>query len=116
MVRKRRMCCVLGSLVILLTLGGALTVCSAKDAVLGLDSNTYYDIYIGGAVDGGTVIKSVQIVGIRQYEGLAFLVVRPDSFSISQSEGLVLLENVKAILPTLKFTTSYGVDRINYRK
>ncbi|HPB68946.1 MAG TPA: hypothetical protein PLT76_09040 [Candidatus Omnitrophota bacterium] len=108
--------CVLGSLVVLYAWGTFLPVCSGGDLVLGLASNTYYDIYLGGASDSGTVIKSVQIVDIRQYEGLIFLVVRPDSFSLGQSEGLILLENVKAILPTLKFKTSSIKDGIHYRK
>jgi len=108
--------CVLGSLVVLYAWGTFLPVCSGGDLVLVLASNTYYDIYLGGASDSGTVIKSVQIVDIRQYEGLIFLVVRPDSFSLGQSEGLILLENVKAILPTLKFKTSSIKDGIHYRK
>ncbi|MFA5259769.1 MAG: hypothetical protein WC450_00915 [Candidatus Omnitrophota bacterium] len=107
---------VLGCIVVLWSFWGGSPDCSAKEVVLGLDSNTYYDIYLGGTADSATILKSVQIVDVRQYEGLTFLVVRPDSLSISQSEGLVLLENISAILPTLKFSTSSVQGRINYHK
>ena len=107
---------ILGIMLVSWGWGRVVPVCSAKEIILGLDSNTYYDIYLGGTGDSNSLIKSVQIVEVRQYEGLTFLVVRPDSFSISQSEGLVLLENVKAILPTLKFSTSSGQSRTKYHK
>ncbi len=111
MMRLKKTVCVLGSLVVFCALGNFSPGCSGEDLVLGLASNTYYDIYLGGASGSDTIIKGVQIVDIRQYEGIIFLVIRPDSFSIGQSEGLVLLENVKAILPVLKFKTSSVKNR-----
>ena len=113
----KKFLCVLGIVVIWWAWGSVLPVCSAKDVILGLDSRTYYDIYLGGTADsGGSIIKSVQIVGVHQYEGLTFLAIRPDSFSISQSEGLVRLDDIQAILPTLKFSTSSVQGRSNYNR
>ena len=82
----------------------ALSVSSgyAAETILGLKKNAYYDVYTGGQ-DATSVIKNVQIVETREFNGRVYLVIRADSFGRG-SEGLVQMDYVRAILPSLKFT------------
>ncbi len=92
--------------ILILTCGASTSF--AREIFLGLDSNTYYDIYIGGPNENTSVIKNVQIVDIREHEDITFLIIRAASFGGKGSEGLVVLENIKAILPSHKFIMTQG--------
>ena len=82
--------------------------------VLGLDSRQYYDIYIGSYNDSLSVIRNVEIVGFNEVKNLTFLVIRTDNFEGKRSEGLIMLNYIRAILPSHGVTQIQGVSSVKY--
>ena len=67
---------------------------------IGLDDVNHFDVYISGYSGSSFLLKSVDIIGIREVQGRRFMVVRTDSFNAKSSEGLIAFESILAILPT----------------
>lgn len=80
------------------------TIVSAAENPLGLDDQNHYDIYIAGYGDALTVLKSVDILAVKEISGVSFLVVRTDTFNAKRSEGLIAFFSIRAILPSLRAT------------
>jgi hypothetical protein len=78
---------------------------------LGLDDRTYFDIYIGGYNDEGSIIRNVKISGLKEIAGENFLIIQTQFLDAKRYEGLVAFRHIRAILPTSstvvesKFTT-----------
>lgn len=70
---------------------------------LGLNKDIYYDIYLGGGDEVASIIRNVKIVDIREVGGMIFLVINSSGFQLTQSEGLIALNHIRAILPGDKF-------------
>ena len=84
----------------------SLTLCpssSAEDKDLqrycNFDSHLSYDIYFEGGSERTHILRNVEIVQIQEIGGKTFLVVRAADFSIKKSEGFILFNAIKAILP-----------------
>lgn len=89
-----------------------ISIASSAQNVLGLDTGTAYDIYIGSGSDDLSVIKDVVITDLRNIGGVVFLVIQTDSFEGKRSEGLVLLNNIRAVLPSSRMRTLQGARQI----
>lgn len=79
------------------------SVCSAQSEsynALGLDDRTYFDIYIGGYDDAGSVIRNVKISGLKEIAGETFLIIQTQFLDAKRYEGLIAFHQVRAILPT----------------
>jgi hypothetical protein len=72
----------------------------ADENILGLEDHINYDIHIGGYHFGASqVVQNVEIIGLRDIAGLTFLVIQSDRFLGKRSQGLILFQNIQAILP-----------------
>ena len=67
---------------------------------LGLDDRTYFDIYIGGYNDEGSIIRNVKISGLKEIAGESFLIIQTQFLDAKRYEGLVAFRHIRAILPT----------------
>ena len=81
---------------------GLAAVSPVKGAVnpLGLDDQNHYDIYIAGYGDVLSVIRSVDILAVKEFAGQTFMLIRTDTFNAKRSEGLISFASVRAILPS----------------
>jgi len=75
------------------------TVLAVEEPKWFLNSKMSYDIYLGSYQDNFSVIADVEILRIEEIYGRRFLVIRPAEFTLNVTEGFVLFEAVKAILP-----------------
>jgi len=62
-----------------------------------------YDIYVQGSYDSLFIIRDVRILHTSEINGKKFLVILPDDFKVSTSEGYVRFDSIHAILPERKF-------------
>lgn len=60
---------------------------------------TSYDIYLEGSEERLNVIKEVYILRVEEIYGKTFLVVRPAGFTLDPSEGFILFDSIRAVLP-----------------
>jgi len=75
----------------------------AAENPLGLDDAVRYDIYLNNYQGGTLVLKSLDIVVLKEIHGRQFLVIRTDNFAPGKSEGLIAFDSVLAILPALRY-------------
>ncbi|MCK5581055.1 MAG: hypothetical protein KAJ18_07250 [Candidatus Omnitrophica bacterium] len=75
---------------------------SAEENALGLSKQNDYNIYITGEDGSLSVIRGVEVVGFRTIEDVKFLVVRTDTFDAKRTEGLILFDYIRVILPSHK--------------
>ncbi len=62
---------------------------------LDFNENIYYDIYFAYAV-----VKGIRIQGLKEIQGERFLVVSTTNLKTKDTEGYILFDTIKAILPT----------------
>jgi len=98
-MKCRKIRCLIGVLVLCL---GPFSFAQCEESVLGLNAKTQYDIYIGGAEEGLSLIRAVMIEDLREIRGVAFLVIRTDTFDAKRSEGLIAFHHIRAIIPSHK--------------
>lgn len=67
----------------------------AEMKTLDFNENTYYDIYFAY-----TVVKGVRIQGLKDVQGARFLVVSTSNLKTKDTQGYILFDAIKAILPT----------------
>lgn len=94
----------MGRLVTLILAMIVLAACPAmaKENVFGLDSTNSFNIYIGNGAGGVSAIKNVDIEGLREVSGVVFIVFREQGFNSQATEGLVRLDAVQVVLPSLR--------------
>ena len=99
-MRKIKNLKTLFSVIILLVLMS--TPVLAGENVLGLDDSNVYDIYVADDTGSFTLIKNVDIVGVKDLFGKKFLVIQTDGFNPKASQGLIMFDYIRAILPAHK--------------
>ena len=105
MLKKKILWIFLGGMVLSVFM---ITPVLAGENVLGLDDSNTYDIYMADYTGSFTVIKNVDIVGVKDLFGKKFLAIQTESFNPKASEGLIMLDYIRAILPAHKILAIQG--------
>ena len=85
----------------------------AEENMFGLDARGNVDIYLQ-SYDELVVIRNVEIIDFREVHDKIFLVIQTDHFEGKRSEGLILYDYVRAILPSHRTTLMPGTKKIIY--
>ena len=83
----------------------------AEDNIFGMDRSLNVDIYLEG-YDELTVIRNVEIVEFREVRDRVFVVISTDHFDSQHSEGLILFDAIRVILPSYKGNLMPGTKRV----
>lgn len=86
---------------------------TAYAGIAGIDEKRAYDVYFYSG-DNTSFVKNVRILGIQDVAGKKFIVIRPYGFKLSDTEGLISLDSVAAILPNQDFRVEQN-QNINVR-
>lgn len=100
MKNKLRIAGVLVVMMVLSVSAGGDWVRAESYNALGLDDRTYFDIYIGGYNDEGSIIRNVKISGLKEIAGESFLIIQTQFLDAKRYEGLVAFRHIRAIIPT----------------
>lgn len=71
----------------------------AEDKPNVFNADVEYDVYYEAAKSQVYCAQSVKIGGLKNIEGVSFLVVK-GNYSLKEREGYILFSSIKAILPT----------------
>ena len=78
----------------------------------GFDDSLKYDIYFTSGEDTVSVVKSIQILEVRDVAGRKFLVVKSQGFKLKPEDGFILFDAIVAIFPDRNFDVK-GIDKIH---
>ncbi|MBI4972922.1 MAG: hypothetical protein HZA27_02060 [Candidatus Omnitrophica bacterium] len=72
----------------------------AEDKTANFNKTIAYDIYYNVSKCRVDIVRDVRIAGILSIEGKTFLVIKGTGFASEEKEGYILLDTIKAILPS----------------